>query len=276
MDGSYGGSMIRTPRRSFRGFAAALLVASLALTSASCAFLTKLRARDRLNKGVKAFTEQKYEQAAQFFEQSIALDPGFDVARMYLATTYTSQFVPGSPDQKSMQMAEKAINTFKDVAEHAAIKESKVNAMLSIASLNYQLKKYDESKEWCRKIQQLDPNNAECLYRIAVIDFDQSLKVTGLQGENVEFLKPEEKEKTLALVDEGLKALEKAIEMRKDYFDAMEYQNLLWREKAKFEKNEKAKNDLIRQADLVAQKALVLRLKAQEEEAKKPKKLQTK
>ena len=53
----------------------------------------------------------------------------------------------------------------------------------------------------------------------------------------------------------------------------MEYQNLLWREKAKFEKDAKAKAELIQQADLVAQKALMMRLKAQEEEAKKPKKL---
>jgi tetratricopeptide (TPR) repeat protein len=253
-----------------------VLVAGLALASSGCNFLTKLRSRDNLNKGVKAFTEQKYDKAAEFFEQSIKLDPEFDVARMYLATTYTSQFVPGSPDPKSLEMAEKAIGTFKDVVARSATKESKINAMLSIASLNYQLKKYDESKEWCRKIQEIDPNNAECLYRIAVIDFDESLKVTGLQGENVEFLKPEEKEKTLAAIDEGLKALEKALEIRKDYFDAMEYQNLLWREKAKFEKDDKAKNELVRQADLVAQKALVLRLKAQEEEAKKPKKLQTK
>ena len=268
--------MIRTRRKLVHRCLAVVCLAALAAPATGCGFITKLRARDRLNKGVKAFTEQKYDVAAQFFEQSIQLDPQFDVARMYLATTYTSQFIPGSPDPKSRQMAEKAIGTFKEVVERAANKESRVNAMLSIASLHYQLKNYDESKEWCRKIQQLDPNNAECLYRIAVIDFDQSLKVTGLQGENVEFLKPEEKEKTIGLIDEGLKALEKAIELRKDYFDAMEYQNLLWREKAKFEKNEKAKNELIRQADLTAQKALVLRLKAQEEEAKKPKKLQTK
>ena len=247
-----------------------LLAAAIPLTG--CNFVTKLQARDNLNKGVKAFTEQKFDKAAEFFEKSLELDPEFHVARMYLATTYTSQFVPGSPDEKSNQMADKAIATFKDVL--ASDKSGpNINAMLSIASLYYQLKKYDESKEWCRKIQEVDPNNAESLYRIAVIDFDQSLKVTGLQGENVEFLKPEEKAQTLALIDEGLKALEKAQEIRKDYFDAMEYQNLLYREKAKFEKNEKAKNDLIRQADMVAQKALVLRLKAQEEEAKKPKKL---
>ncbi len=247
----------------------------LALPLAGCNFITKLKARNSLNKGVKAFTEQKYDVAAKYFEESIELDPEFHVARMYLATTYTSQFVPGSPDSKSNQMGEKAITTFKDVIEADKEGKSKINAMLSIASLYYQMKRYDESKDWCRKIQQEDPNNAEALYRIAVINFDQSLQRTGLQGENVEFLKPEEKDATLALINEGLQALEKALEIRKDYFDAMEYQNLLWREKAKFEKDEKAKNELIRQADMVAQNALKLRLKAQEEEAKKPRKLAT-
>ncbi len=251
-----------------------LLAAALPLTG--CGFISKLRARDSLNKGVRAFTEQKYDQAATYFEEAIRLDPDFPVARMYLATTYTSQFVPGSPDPKSTEMADKAIKTFEDVLTTDKTGQPNINAMLSIASLYYQLKKYDESKQWCAKIQQADPQNAEALYRIAVIDFDDSLKKTGLQGENVQFLSPEEKAHTVADIDEGLKALDKALQIRPDYFDAMEYQNLLWREKAKFEKDEKAKNELIRQADLVAQKALALRLKAQEEEAKKPKKLATK
>jgi len=255
--------------------AAALLLAAMPL--AGCGFVTKLRARDSLNKGVKFFTEQKYEQAAERFEEAIRLDPEFEIARMYLATTYTSQFVPGSPDPRSNEMAEKAIATFKDVL--VASKDNRqttINAMLSIASLYYQLKKYDDSKEWCRKIQQLDPQNAEALYRVAVIDYDDSLKNTGLQGEHIEFLNAEEKAHTLAGIEEGLKALETALQIRPDYFDALEYENLLWREKAKFEKDEKAKAELIHQADMVAQKALALRLKAQEEEAKKPKKLATK
>ncbi len=45
----------------------------------------------------------------------------------------------------------------------------------------------------------------------------------------------------------------------------MEYQNLLWREKAKLEKDEQAKADLIHKADEVAQKALAIRLKEREE-----------
>jgi tetratricopeptide (TPR) repeat protein len=247
-----------------------ILALAAAIPLTGCGFITKLRARDALNKGVKAFVEQKYEDAAKLFEESIRLDPEFQVAKMYLATTYTSQFVPGSPDPKSKEMADKAIATFKSIVE---TDKGNINAMLSIASLYYQLQDYDESKRWCNSIQSIDPNNAESLYRIAVIDYDDSLRKTGLQGESVEFLSPEDKDHTLKDIQEGLDVLDKALQIRKDYFDAMEYQNLLWRERAKFEKDAKAKAELIRQADLVAQKALMMRLKAQEEEAKKPKKL---
>ncbi len=254
-----------------RWLALLLLAAALPLTM-GCGFISKLRTRDNLNKGVKAYTEQKFDDAAKYFEASIGQDPDFEVARMYLATTYSTQFVPGSPEARSTQMAEKAIATFQDVVNRNPSNPN-INAMLSIASLYYQLKKYDESKEWCRKIQQIKPDNAESLYRIAVINYDDSLAKTGLQGENVEFLSAEEKAKTQKNVEEALQCLDQALKIKPDYFDAMEYQNLLWREKAKFEKDEKAKQEIIREADKVAQKALALRLKAQEEEAKKPKKL---
>jgi tetratricopeptide (TPR) repeat protein len=244
------------------------LVAAIPLSG--CGFISKLRARDYLNKGVKAFVELKYEEAGKLFEESIRLDPEFVVARMYLATTYTSQFVPGSPDPKSKEMAQKGIATFKEIVD---TEPTNVNCMLSIASIYYQLQEYDESKTWCNKIQSVDPNNAESLYRIAVMDYDDSLRKTGLQGESVEFLTAEDKEHTLKNIQEGLDTIEKALKIRPDYYDAMEYQNLLWREKAKFEKDAKAKAELVRQADLVAQKALAMRLKAQQEEAKKPKKL---
>jgi len=249
-----------------------LLLAVIPLSG--CGFIQALRARDNLNKGVKAFTEQKYDAAAQFFEKSVQLQPDFEDARMYLAEAYTAQFVPGSTDPKSEEMAQKGIGTFKQIVDSAKDPANpNKNAMLSIASLYYQLKKYPESKDWCNRVLKIDPQNAEAYYRIAVIDFDDCFEKTGVQGENVGFMSPEEKAKSQANIDEGLVCLNKALEIRPTYFDAMEYQNLLWREKAKFEKDEKAKTELIRQADLVSQKALALKLKAQEEEAKRPKKL---
>ena len=247
-----------------------ILALAAAIPLSGCGFITKLRARDALNKGVTAFVNQKYDEAAKLFEESIRLDPDFQVAKIYLGTAYSLQFVPGSPDPKSKEMADKAIATFKSIVE---TDKANINAMLSIASLYYQLLEYDESKKWCDNIQAIDPSNAESLYRIAVIDYDDSLRKTGLQGESVEFLTVEDREHTLKDIQEGLDVLDKALQIRPDYFDAMEYQNLLWREKAKFEKDAKARAELIQKADLVAQKALMMRLKAQEEEAKKPKKL---
>jgi len=116
-----------------------------------CGFVTKLRARDKLNKGVKAFAEQKYEEAAKLFEDSIALDPEFNVAKMYLATSYTSQFVPGSPDPKSTEMANKAIKTFESILE---TEPRSINAMLSIASLYYQLDNSGNRRSGVEKFKQ--------------------------------------------------------------------------------------------------------------------------
>jgi tetratricopeptide (TPR) repeat protein len=260
-------------RLNTKWLAVLLILALVPLTG--CGFMRKLQARDKLNKGVKMFTDQKYEAAADYFSQSVELDPDFETSRMYLATAYTSQFIPGSSDPKSEEMAHKGIETFKQVIDNAKdpANPNTRTAMLSIASLYYQLKKYPESKEWCNNVLKIDPQNAEAYYRIAVIDFDDSLEKTGVQGELVELMTPDEKAKTQAGVDEGLTSLTKAVEIRPTYFDAMEYQNLLWREKAKFEKDEKKKAELIRQADQVSMKALALKLKADKEEAAAPKKL---
>lgn len=223
-------------------------------------------ARNNLNKGVKAFTEQKYNEAAQLFEEAVNLDPDLETARMYLAITYTMQFVPGSTDSKNVEMAQKGIAAFKQVIENAKDPDNpNKNAMLSIAALYYQLRKYPEAREWCDKLLKIDPQNAEAYYRTAVIDFDDVFEKTGVQGENVEYMKPEEKTRALQDIEEGLASLDKALAIRPAYFDAMEYQNLLLREKAKFEKDETARAELIRRANLMAQRALGLRLKAQEE-----------
>ena len=104
-------------RLNSRWLAVVLILALVPLTG--CGFMKKLQARDKLNKGVKMFTDQKYDAAAQFFEQAIELDPEFETSRMYLATAYTSQFIPGSSDPKSEEMAQKGIETFKQVIDNA-------------------------------------------------------------------------------------------------------------------------------------------------------------
>jgi len=223
-----------------------LLFVLAMLPLSGCNMLQKLHARNSLNKGVKAFTDQKYDAAAQYFEKTIQLDPDFEVARMYLATAYTSQFIPGSTDPKSLEMANKGIKIFGEVVDRAK-DPAKPNdtALLSLASLYYQLKQFDKSKEWCNRTLKAYPDNAEAYYRIAVMDYEDALEKTGIQAEFVSDLKPEDRAQVLANIEEGLTVLGTAIKVKPGYFDAMLYQNLLLREKAKFEKDPKAKAELI-------------------------------
>ena len=48
---------------------------ALLLILASTVGCTKLKARDQLVKGVQAFKAGKYEEAVDFFQKSVALDP---------------------------------------------------------------------------------------------------------------------------------------------------------------------------------------------------------
>jgi len=255
-----------------RWLAVLLLLGLLSLSGCGLPAVKMLRARDYLNKGVTQFTNQKYDAAAQFFQKSLEMDPKFEIARVYLATAYMSQFIPGSTDPRSQQMANQALDTFKQVVTNSeAVGQPNINAMLSIVSLYSLMKNYPDSKIWCDRVLKTDPTNAEAYYRVAVMNYEAISEKTGIQGQNVKDLDAEEITELQGKIEEGLTYIGQALKAREDYHEAMEYQNLLWREKANLETDESAKAELIRQADMVALETVKLRRKAQEEAARRPK-----
>ncbi|HTM42767.1 MAG TPA: tetratricopeptide repeat protein, partial [Terriglobales bacterium] len=121
-------------------------------------------------------------------------------------------------------------------------REQQINSLKGIAYLYLQMKKFDQAKEYYRKAIDLDPNDPELDYSIAVIDWTQvyqpRMQLWAEQG-----LKPTDELKSAKAcqqlkqsnedkVNEGLQLLEKAVKMRPEYPDAMAYLNLLYREKA--------------------------------------------
>ena len=251
---------------------ALLLMGMVSLTSCNLSIVQKLKSRQYLNKGVTQFTNQKYDAAAQFFQKSLELDPDFEMARLYLATAYMFQYSPHSADARNIQMANNAIATFKEVvAKSEAAGTPNIDAMLSIVETYYRMRLYPETKEWSDKVLSIDPTNADAYQRIAVMNYQEINEKTGDHGKFVGSLTDEEKEELRAKIEEGLDYVGKAIRYRQDYYDAMEYQNLLWREKAKLETDEAAKIEILLQADKVNWEATQLRLQAQKEAAKKPK-----
>ena len=75
----------------------------------------KLKSRDRLNKGVKAYKNAKYQEAIDNFKTAIALDPTNPNARLYLATAYMTQWIPGAESPENQQLADEAKKEFLEV-----------------------------------------------------------------------------------------------------------------------------------------------------------------
>jgi Tfp pilus assembly protein PilF len=218
-----------------------LLLAAIALLGVAGMGCTKLKARDHLNKGVQAFRQGAYPAAVEHFKEAIALDPNYPVSRAYLATSYMMQYVPGAESEENQRMAKAAHDEFLKVLEQDP---SNANAMSAIAQLYFNQKKFDEAREWYKKVIAVNPNDKTAYYTLGVIawskTYPERMTVRANIGMSPEAPGPlkdkkaREKLKALnmPLIDEGMQALEKAIQIDKEYEDAMAYLNLLYRERA--------------------------------------------
>jgi tetratricopeptide (TPR) repeat protein len=222
-----------------------LALAAVALSLLSATGCNKLKARDRLNKGVTAYKNAKYEDAINKFQEAVELDPGLLNARLYLATAYAQQYIPGADTPENNRNAEQAIEQYKQVIERHPSREQKMNSTKGIAYLYLQMKKFDQAKEYYRKAAQIDPNDPESYYSVGVIDWTQCYQPRMEERAKLG-LKPEEplkdkkvcaalKDKNGAIIDDGISDLTKALQLRPDYDDAMAYLNLMYREKADLE-----------------------------------------
>jgi len=248
-------------------------IAAAALVATGC---DKLKARDNLNKGVQAYKGAKYADAVEFFKKSVDLDPTNVNGRLYLATAYMSQYIPGAESPENLAVAKQAKEEFLKVLDQD--QNDKV-ALESLASLSYQqaqgmpdldskLKKLDEAKEWNLKLIATDPQNKEGFYSLGVIDwvkwYAAWMKARADAG-----LKPEEpgplKDKKVkaelttqygAIIEDGIKNLQKAMDIDPNYDDAMAYMNLLIRERADLDESADQYKKDIETADGWVQKAL--------------------
>lgn len=255
-----------------------LSVAAALLSTAGC---SKLMARDQLNKGVQSYRNANYEQAIEHFKNAVALDDDLKVAKLYLATAYTSQYVPDVDTPENLRMAQQAIEEYQKVLE---ADPDSVNSLKGIGYLYLHMKKFDKSREFYQKAIDKDPNDPELYYSLGVIDWTEAFKDARevkaqygmkeedeLNGKKDQKLCQLFKDKDGAIVDNGMTALQTAIDKRQDYDDAMVYLNLLYLRKA----NDLTCDDPEKRAEYRtaangwSDKAMAARKKKAEEAAKK-------
>ena len=240
------------------------IAALLLFLSAGCG---KLRARDQLNKGVQAYKNAKYEEAIERFKNAVSMDPGLLNARLYLATAYAQQYIPGADTPDNNRMAEQAIDQYKQVLDRHPTREQQINSVKGVAYLYLQMKKFEDAKQYYRKATELDPNDPEPYYSVAVIDWTQAYQPRMEERAKLG-LKPDEPlkdkkicEKLKAVngnnIQDGVDNLNKALQLRSDYDDAMAYMNLIYREKADTECGDpEARSADLKQADEWVEKTM--------------------
>ena len=250
-------------------------VVALAVTIGLTTSCEKLRARDHLNQGVSAFKNAKYNDAVEHFKTAISLDPTYDVAQLYLATAYMSQWIPGAVSPENLRMAQMATDGFLKVLEK---NPNDPTALASLASIAYQeasslppdqkLAKLDEAAKWNKKLIEADSKNKEAYYYLGVISWAKWYPQWITARLNVH-MRPEDpgplKDKKAkaelnaqytSIIDDGIANLNKALDIDKEYEDAMVYLSLLIREKADLLDNADEYKKQIEVADNWQQKAL--------------------
>lgn len=198
-------------------------------------------AQSELDMGVQAYKSARYQEAIFHFRRSVALDPYFLNAHLFLATALAQEYVPGAEIPDNVALADEAIKEFNRVLD---LDPANINSVKGMAYLYLQMKKFEDAKTYYQKAVELDPNDPENFYSIGVIDWTQSYPPRMELGAKLN-LKPTDqtgliyladcwnlRQENLDRVEDGIKQLSKALQLRPDYDDAMAYINLMYRERA--------------------------------------------
>jgi len=262
-----------------RPFARLALGVFLAFALASCGRLTIQREMHEANGLYKA---QKYEEAVGHYKKVIKVDPRYREAWLNMGYAYRALFHPGSTHPKDLGYATEGINAFQKYMEidpeseqarqyflefctsaerhEDAIKffqqelqrkPDSPQMMKSLAQLYAKKGDVDQALAWWHKWTVVEPRNPESWYTIGVACWERSYKNPTIANED-----------RRKFIQEGMEALGKALEIKPDYFDALSYMNLIYRERAKLELtegNSAAAGQDYETADSYLKKALVVR-----------------
>ena len=227
-----------------------VIIAILMTAFLSCG---RFQAKVDWKKGNELYNARKFEEAIKRYRSALSKDPSIKKIYLNIALSYMSMYVPGSTYEKDIKYADEAIAAFKEYIknfpddekadmylvamykgadrkdEAIAFFQEKLrkspgdaSIMQKLAFLLAQTGKFEEAMELYQRRAQLLQTNAEAYYTVGVICWEKSYKSP--------YMAPDMREKIVGI---GMKALEKSVDLNKDYYEAYLYMNLMYREKAK-------------------------------------------
>jgi tetratricopeptide (TPR) repeat protein len=235
------------------------LAIGVLVTATGCGgTITRLRANFAAKQGNDFYKAQDFVKAAQWYRYALYLNPDLPIAYHNAGLAYMALYKPGSSHPKDILYAQNAIDNLKRFLKFDPTNEDAKNQLLTmfLSSERYEdaavffenevkqraddpeevarlaqilgmihSKKgdFEASLEWYKKRADIEKDNAEALYTIGVLCWEKVYR----QGVTLEMDRRKE------LIDMGLDYLQRATDLRENYFEAASYVNLLYREKAK-------------------------------------------
>jgi hypothetical protein len=269
---------------------AALLVALVAV-SGGCTLVNRVRAKNALNEGARAYKDGRFADAEERFRTAFELDPSQKNAPVFIARAVQQQYKPGVQTPENLAMGEKAVAAYQSILDRDPANE---DAYKAVVFLYGQMKQDDKVNQLLAERAKNGPNpkaKSEALTILASkqwqctydITEQKDNKVTENQPNRIliKYRKPANQadfDKAHQCATEGLKLAEEAASLDPDNPNAWSYKANLLREKSKLAEmagDATAKGELDKQyeAALETQKRLAAdaaKKKEAEEAAKTP------
>jgi hypothetical protein len=245
----------------------------LSLYSFGC---QKIEARMAIKDANTAYEKEDYANALQGYVKARQIDPSFpDLDRMIgysqiglyvpedkspqneahadAAIAELTQYLKKRPDDRIARDAlinmylnanrtSQAIDYFR---AYLLAHPADLEAVKSVATLYAKQGNFNESLNWYQKITLLDSKNPESFYIFGVVCYEKVAKNP-----------PADLKEKADIIEKGKNALQHAIDMKTDYFEAMAYLNLLWRQQALTETDPLKAQEDVKRADEIRNRAL--------------------
>jgi predicted Zn-dependent protease len=245
----------------------------LSLSSLAC---QKIEARIAIREANQAYEKEDYAKALSEYTRARKIDASFPDLDRLIGYSQIGLYIPEDKSPKNEQHADAAIAELTvylkkkpddRIARDALINmylnanrtsqaidyfrlylqthQGDLEAVKSIATLYAKQGNFNESLNWYEKITLLDSSNPESFYIYGVVCYEKVAKNP-----------PADPAEKMAIIQKGEAALMKAIQMKPDYFEALVYLNLLYRQQAITETDPAKQQQLMAEADKVRNQAV--------------------
>lgn len=217
-----------------------------------------LRIRKATNEGHRLFNEKKFEESVKAYEKIREIEPNNWTANYQIAMAYLALYHPGSLHPIDQEYKVKATELFEKLLTMQAPDEATAGRTREyyVALLNSS-DQFQKAIDYYEKFLEQNPKDTKAIESLAVLYHDKLRQFTpGMKYfEQLAELEPTKEhwyivghhywqrsktgadEGTISIeerqncIEHGFVALDKALAVEPEYFDAMIYKSLLWRQR---------------------------------------------